>query len=147
MTGSWRILKAESGSVLVLVLIAFPMLLAALGLVVDSGVLYMEKLRLQAAAEAAALAAVDGYDPVIWATQRRVVLVPSEAAALAEGYFARNFRSVPGLVSGRVASVLIDPIKSNEVRVMTEAVVQPTVARVFGVGPRTLYAQGKAAAR
>mgnify|MGYP000935714711 FL=1 len=55
---SWRIMKNEKGSVIIIVAAAMVLLLGIAALVVDVGVLFYSKVALSNAADAAALAGV-----------------------------------------------------------------------------------------
>ena len=119
--------RGEQGSVAVLVAVALTALLGMAGLAVDGGRLYAERTRLQAAADAAALAGVAALPED-----------PARARALAAEYLGRNGVDA-GMARIEVAS------GGQRLRVEVESAVPLGLARVLGPETVTVRAGATAA--
>lgn len=123
---SWRIMKNEKGSVIIIVAAAMVLLLGIAALVVDVGVLFYNKVALSNAADAAALAGV-----------QELPHDHTKARETAEAYAVSN-----GVETGQVlAEVLPD---GRSIRVATSRVVPLGFARILGFSSTKVTADAKA---
>lgn len=101
-----------------------PLLLAFLGLVIDGGVMLLRSQMLDAASDAAALAATEAWDRDYWKWTGMVRIDPAAADSLARQYLARN------MPDARVIQVTVSP--SNRVNVRTQVTVPFFFMRIAG---------------
>lgn len=119
--------RSAQGAVAALVLVALPALLAVAGLAVDGAVLAHAHLALQAAADAAALAATDAYDRQVWQEQGRVVLREDAARELAVRYLRLN------LPAARLDGLELDAAAPGRVVIHAAAAAPTFFLRLAGL--------------
>lgn len=101
-----------------------PLLLAFMGLVLDGGILLLRSQMLDAASDAAALAATEAWDKEHWKWTGKVRIDQSGAESLARQYLAKN------MPDARLVSVRVSP--ANRVQVRTELQVPAFFMRIAG---------------
>lgn len=104
--------------------VTLPLVLAFLGLVLDLGILMLRSQQLDAATDAAALAAADGWERDAWVYHTQVIIDSVDAKRKAGNYLARN------MPQARLVSCTVGP--PTQVSVHTEVVVPHFFLRVFG---------------
>jgi hypothetical protein len=123
----------ESGQILAWAVILLPLLLALLGLVVDSGVLWVQFRRARWAADGAAVAAASEMDHVLFQTQGAVVLTEN-ALSTARHYARLNH---PGLHISQVY------VHSNIIYARGWVEVETAFLGLFGVPDVRISVQGR----
>lgn len=136
----WRRWKRdENGGALVLFAAFLPVLIAIAGLVIDTGVMAYHQARLAEATDAAAWAGLDSYDRDLWnpppPARPKVVLIPSEARALATSYLAKNFPA---------AELTSVQVSGGRIVVETEVTCPFFFMKIFGISEKTLTASAEA---
>lgn len=116
--------RNQEGWVAAWFVVTAPLLLAFLGLVLDGGVMLLRSQMLDAASDAAALAATDAWDRDYWKWHGKVRIDPAAAESLARQYLARN------LPDARVVQVTVSP--ANRVHVRTRLTVPFFFMRIAG---------------
>jgi len=116
--------RRQEGWVVSWFVVTAPLLLVFLGLVLDGGVLLLRSQMLDAASDAAALAATDAWDRDYWKQNGKVRIDPAGAESLARQYLARN------MPDARVMEVRVSP--SNRVHVRTQLTVPFFFMRIVG---------------
>ena len=131
--GRLRSLDAEQGSITLLLVILFPVLLALAGLIVDGGAKLREAENATALAQEAARAGAGMVNlPTAYATGRFTV-DPGQAIAAAQGYLA---------AAGHPGTAV--PAGPNTIRV-TVTITQPTaILSIIGIGSMTSTGQATA---
>jgi len=122
--------KREAGWVIAWLVVLAPLLLSLLGLVLDGGILMLRSQALDAASDAAALAATDAWDRDYWKWNGRVRIDLGGADSMARQYLARN------MPDARVVQVTVS--SSNRVNVRTEAKVPFFFLRILGWKEQTV---------
>ncbi|KQM66558.1 MULTISPECIES: pilus assembly protein TadG-related protein [unclassified Sphingomonas] len=137
-----RLAAARDGNVAMILAGGLTMLTGTAVLGVDTATLYLEKRRLQGAADAAALAAAADLDNAGTRAQAAVALSPDNATRLVTmtpGRFTRDARlSVD-------ARFLANGTPGNAAQVALQSRIQPVFARVFGYRDVTIDARATAA--
>jgi len=116
--------RHQEGWVVSWFVVTAPLLLVFLGLVLDGGVLLLRSQMLDAASDAAALAATEAWDRDYWKQNGKVRIDQSGAESLARQYLARN------MPDARVVEVTVSP--SNRVHVRTQLTVPFFFMRIAG---------------
>jgi uncharacterized membrane protein len=124
----------ESGQVIVWTIILLPLLLALVGLVFDSGLLFVQHRRARWAADGAAVAAASEIDVTLFANTGQVKINAGQAAATAQHFAQLNN---PNLRISRVY------VQANTVVVQGTVSVRPVFLGLFGVGELRLDVTGK----
>lgn len=117
-------MKQQNGWVAAWFVVTAPLLLAFLGLVLDGGVMLLRSQMLDAASDAAALAATEAWDRDYWKWSGKVRIDPVAAESLARQYLARN------MPDARVVQVTVS--SSNRVNVRTQISVPFFFMRIAG---------------
>lgn len=102
-----------------------PLLLVFLGLVLDGGVLLLRSQMLDAASDAAALAATEAWDRDYWKWNGQVRIDQAGAESLARQYLSKN------MPDARLVEVTVSP--SNRVHVRTQLTVPFFFMRIAGL--------------
>ncbi|HEY3366949.1 MAG TPA: pilus assembly protein TadG-related protein [Symbiobacteriaceae bacterium] len=131
--------RREAGWVTTWLVVFAPALIAFMGLVLDGGVLLVKQQKLDAAADAAALAATDAWDREYWKWNGAVRIDPGGADGLARQYLTRS------LPDARLVEVTVNP--ANRVNVRTELTVPFFFMRIVGMKERTLESYSTAVRR
>ena len=137
-----RLVKAREGNVALMLAGGLTMLTGTAVLVVDTASLYLEKRRLQGAADAAALAAAGDLSNGTARAQAAVSLSPDNGTRLTvmtPGRFTRDERLAVD------ARFLANGTPGNAAQVALESRIQPVFARVFGYRDVTIEARATAA--
>ncbi|MPN43467.1 hypothetical protein SDC9_191027 [bioreactor metagenome] len=108
------------------------MLIAMAGLITDGGIMMYTKIRLEAAADAAAHSTGAAYDAELWEESGIVELDPFVAEQYASILLNENF---PEAV---LESCEIDPVQKNVATVKARVVVQTVFMKVFGIDNKTI---------
>jgi Flp pilus assembly protein TadG len=136
--------RAQSGQAIVLVAVVMVSLMGFLGLAIDGGRAYLDRRELQAAADAAALAAANNYmnttdlaqaEPAataVYAENERLYGPPACA-----GYGSTSASCTFGDASGQVLTILIADHSIAGVSFTTTGrhSIPVTIMQVFGIGP------------
>ena len=117
-------MRRREGWVIAWFVLLAPLLLAFMGLVLDGGLLLVRSQMLDAASDAAALAATEAWDRDYWKWSGKVRIDPAAAESLARQYLARN------MPDARVVQVTVSP--DNRVNVRTQATVPFFFMRIAG---------------
>lgn len=117
-------IRRQDGWVTAWFVVTAPLLLMFLGLVLDAGVMLLRLQMLDAASDAAALAATEAWDRDHWKWNGKVRIDPTAAESLARQYLARN------MPEARVVQVTVSP--SNRVNVRTQTNVPFFFMRIAG---------------
>ena len=112
------------------VVLALPVIVMFMGLVLDFGLYMLRSQMLDAATDAAALAATEAWDRDYWMWHGKVRIDPAQATSLARGYLAKN------MPSSRLVQVTVSP--ANRVNVRTETEVPFFFLRIIGWTERTV---------
>lgn len=131
--------RRQDGWVAAWFVITAPLLLAFLGLVLDGGVMLLRSQMLDAASDAAALAATEAWDREYWKWNGKVRIDPTQAESLARQYLARN------LPDARIVQVTVSP--ANRVNVRTQLTVRFFFMRVAGWENHTVESYSTAVRR
>lgn len=137
-----RLVGARDGNVAMILAGGLAMLTGTAVLGVDTATLYLEKRRLQGAADAAALAAAADLDNATARAQAAVALSPDNATRLVTmtpGRFSRDPRLAVD------ARFLANGTPGNAAQVALQSRVQPIFAQVFGYRDITIDARATAA--
>lgn len=137
-----RLTGARDGNVAMILAGGLAMLTGTAVLGVDTATLYLEKRRLQGAADAAALAAAADLDNATARAQAAVALSPDNATRLVTmtpGRFSRDARLAVD------ARFLANGTPGNAAQVALQSRVQPIFAQVFGYRDITIDARATAA--
>ncbi|MGW8190409.1 pilus assembly protein TadG-related protein [Sphingomonas hankookensis] len=137
-----RLVKAREGNVALMLAGGLTMLTGTAVLGVDTASLYLEKRRLQGAADAAALAAAGDLTNGTARAQAAVSLSPDNGTRLTvmtPGRFTRDERLAVD------ARFLANGTPGNAAQVALESRIQPVFARVFGYRDVTIEARATAA--
>ncbi|HYF91517.1 MAG TPA: TadE/TadG family type IV pilus assembly protein [Symbiobacteriaceae bacterium] len=116
--------RSQDGWVAAWFVVTAPLLLVFLGLVLDGGVLLLRSQMLDAASDAAALAATDAWDRDYWKWHGQVRIDATRAESLARQYLSQN------LPDARIVQVTVSP--SNRVHVRTKLTVPFFFMRIAG---------------
>lgn len=119
-----NLLKNEDGSVLVFTVILIPVIIALGGLLIDFGLVSVEKSKLSNAVDSAAWAALDSYDKEKWEEEGEVELIEERAYQLADQYLKANLPH---------ATLLNVYIEENQVEVEAESVTKLYFMTLFGI--------------
>ena len=122
-----KLYRDEKGAAAVLLSVFMLVLLALAGLVLDGGLLMYSRTRLEAAAEAAAMATIKAYDKELWEKEGIVEINPIEAENYAKQYLELN------LAKAQIEDVRVNPLKKNEVIVTAKLEVEMVFMRGFGI--------------
>jgi len=131
--------RRQDGWVAAWFVVTAPLLLAFLGLVLDGGVMLLRSQMLDAASDAAALAATEAWDREYWKWNGKVRIDPTQAESLARQYLARN------LPDARIVQVTVSP--ANRVNVRTQLTVPFFFMRVAGWENHTVESYSTAVRR
>lgn len=137
-----RLTGARDGNVAMILAGGLAMLTGTAVLGVDTATLYLEKRRLQGAADAAALAAAADLDNATARAQAAVMLSPDNATRLVTmtpGRFSRDARLAVD------ARFVANGTPGNAAQVALQSRVQPIFAQVFGYRDITIDARATAA--
>lgn len=137
-----RLAHGRDGNVAMILAGGLAMLTGTAVLGVDTATLYLEKRRLQGAADAAALAAAADLDNATARAQAAVTLSPDNATRLVTmtpGRFSRDPRLAVD------ARFLANGTPGNAAQVALQSRVQPIFAQVFGYRDITIDARATAA--
>lgn len=137
-----RLAHGRDGNVVMILAGGLAMLTGTAVLGVDTATLYLEKRRLQGAADAAALAAAADLDNATARAQAAVTLSPDNATRLVTmtpGRFSRDPRLAVD------ARFLANGTPGNAAQVALQSRVQPIFAQVFGYRDITIDARATAA--
>ena len=138
----WRLAKAREGNVAMILAGGLTMLTGTAVLGVDTANLYLEKRRLQGAADAAALAAAADLSNAATRAQAAVALSPdnnTRLTVMTPGRFTRDERLAVD------ARFVANGTPGNAAQVALESRIQPLFARVFGYRDVTIGARATAA--
>lgn len=119
-----RAQKEQAGFTVAWLVLTLPLLMAFVGLVLDVGLITLRAQQLDAATDAAALAATDAWDREYWKWHGQVRIDSHRATSLARQYLAQN---MPG---ARLEQVTVSP--QNRVNLRTETVVPHFFLRILG---------------
>jgi hypothetical protein len=117
-------MKRQRGFVIAWLVMLIPAMLVFLGLVLDFGMVFLRSQELDAATDAAALAATDAWDRDYWKWEGKVRIDPSEAASKARVYLARN------MPHAKLVQVTVGP--PNRVTVRAEVNTPYFFLRILG---------------
>lgn len=117
-------LSGQGGFAISWFVITLPVLTIFLGLVLDFGIFMLRSQQLDAASDAAALAATDAWDREYWKQNGRVRIDASRAERLARQYLNKN------LTGARLKRITVSP--ANRVNIETEIDVPFFFLRVAG---------------
>ncbi|MEH3039845.1 MAG: pilus assembly protein TadG-related protein [Sphingomonas paucimobilis] len=137
-----RLAKAREGNVAMMLAGGLTMLTGTAVLGVDTATLYLEKRRLQGAADAAALAAAGDLSNAAGRAQAAVALSSdnnTRLTVMTPGRFTRDERLAVD------ARFLANGTPGNAAQVALESRIQPVFARVFGYRDVTIGARATAA--
>lgn len=101
-----------------------PVLITFMGLVLDGSLLLLRAQMLDAATDAATLAAIDAWDREYWRSQRKVRIDPAGATSRARDYLAKN------MPDARLEQVTVNP--ANQVKIRTSTTVPLFFLRIIG---------------
>ncbi len=127
-----KLYQDDRGMVAVITAFFLLVLVALAGLVIDGGLLIYQRIRLEAATEAAAMATVEAYDVAIWEEHGIVELDPYWAEIHARNYLNIN------LPEAILESCEVNPFKKNQAIVRSKMEVNTVFMRAFGIEKRTI---------
>lgn len=130
----WELYTNERGQAAALAAAVILMLIALTGLVVDGCLLIYNKVRLEAATEAAAHATFLAYDRELWENEGIVELDPYWAKHYATKLLNQNF---PKAV---LQSCEVGPVAKNTAIVKTSVEVELIFMKAFGIEKKTVRA-------
>lgn len=136
----WERLRREDGQYTVIVVMAMPLALILMGLVVDMGLLYVQRQRCQVAADAAAQAAAHEVDTGHLFATNQVRLNPG--VDYVAQYFARINGGRYAGVRIRVQDVYVDA--NGRVNVRVRARIPTVFLRIVGLRSWTVNLTGQA---
>lgn len=135
-----RTIKKQSGQVIVVFAICIVVLIGSVGLAIDSGMAYMSKAKLNAAVDAAAIAAARAVTKGANQAEQRAY-----ATSAANDFFAANFVNDP-MKSGPVLNnVNVDYAQNGRITfdLDASAKIPTTFSRVFGVNAMNINANAE----
>lgn len=139
-----RFLRDQRGVTVTFVALLMPVIIAFLGLVIDGGTLFLSRQRLDAAVDAASLAAAKkGYDQEIWDNEGRVVLVQSNCETAAREYFLKNYPDA----DITAFNVTIDSVTQNKVSVFASINAPVFFMRLFGINSSPISSKTESVAQ
>jgi len=130
-----RLLRNEKGSAFAVFAIFLPVLIAVMGLVIDGGNVFYNKIRLDMATEAAALSTISSYNKEIYETQGIVILDAVHGKTMAEKYLKANFPEA------EIESVNVEP--QNTATVYTSMTVEFHFMKIFGMKEKKINSHCK----
>lgn len=119
-----RVQQGQAGFSVAWLVVMLPLVMAFMGLVLDFGLMLLRAQQLDAATDAAALAATDAWDREHWKWHGQVRIDPHRATSLARQYLAQN------MPDARLVQVMVSP--QNRVNVRTETTVPHFFLRIVG---------------
>ncbi|MFC0561245.1 Tad domain-containing protein [Halalkalibacter alkalisediminis] len=126
--------REENGSVFIFTLFLIPVIIALGGLLIDVGMIAVDKTRLAGAVDSASWAALDSYDRELWEEEGIPVLIESEAFFLAQTYLHANMPQ---------ATLTKFVVNGNRVEVEGASVTKLFFMKMFGFHEVTVYASSK----
>lgn len=129
---------AQQGSALALLVVALPLLIALLGVVVDTGEYVLAVVQAGGAADASALAAASAVDSGYYDETGQVRLDPGQAQQLAQVFASANY---PGAVA---VVATVNPVQQNQVKVTVDGQYSTFFFKIFGVDHLGVHADSLA---
>lgn len=133
----WR--PSESGFVMAWLVLLLPVLITFMGLVLDGSLLFLRSQMLDAATDAAALAATGAWDRDYWLWHGKVRLDPAGAASRAHDYLDKN------MPEAKLVQVTISP--ANRANVRTKTTMPFFFLRIIGWKEKTIESYATAVRR
>lgn len=118
---------AQQGSALALLVVALPLLIALLGVAIDTGEYVLAATQAGDAADAGALAAASAVDGAYYTETGQLRLDPGRAQQLAQTFASANY---PGSIA---ATATVNPAQQNQVKVTVDGQCSTLFFRIFGV--------------
>lgn len=131
--------KTESGYVVAWLVLLLPVMMTFMGLVLDGALILLRSQMLDAATDAAALAATGAWDRDYWLWHGKVRIDPAGATSRARDYLDRN---MPG---AQLVQVTVNP--AHRVNVQTTTRVPFFFLRIVGWKEHTLTSYSTAVRR
>lgn len=116
--------SAEAGYAVTWLVLLLPVMIIFMGLVLDGALIFLRSQMLDAATDAAALAATGAWDRDHWLWHGKVRIDPDEATGLAHDYLGRN------MPDARLVEVKVHP--ANRVTVRTQSTAPLFFLKIVG---------------
>lgn len=128
-------LNNDRGSIAVLAAFFIMLLLAISGLIIDSGHLAYNRIRLDEATNHAAEAIIQGIDYEASEEYGQVILDKESVGILVDNILYAN------LPEATLVSCEVDPVLMDRVKVKTKLEVEVFFSKIFGVETLTMYSE------
>lgn len=131
--------RSQAGYVMAWLVLLLPVLIAFMGLVLDGSLLFLRSQMLDAATDAAALAATGAWDQDYWLWHGKVKIDPAGATSRARDYLAKN------MPAATLVQVTVSP--ANRANVRAKATVPFFFLRIIGWREKTIESYATAVRR
>lgn len=131
--------SADAGYAVTWLVLLLPVMITFMGLVLDGALIFLRSQMLDAATDAAALAATGAWDRDHWLWHGKVRIDPDEATRLARDYLRRN------MPDARLVEVKVQP--ANRVTVRTQSTAPLFFLKIVGWEQHTVESYSSAVRR
>jgi len=134
-----KLLHDESGYSALFAALMTIVIIAITGLVVDTSMMILKQVELDAATDAVAMSMILALDNEVYEDTGEILVDEEMAESLSEWYLEENMPDAKQLSTEVIKTIKIDGTINHKILIRTKYTYKPVFMSIFGIGEKVVY--------